>query len=123
MTEHRVAPRALFLEGVSQDAAETLKRAGYDVQFRNGELTVCVCAERRPAVLTVLLQADELKQAIADVTVLGIRSKTQVSKVVLQAAKQLKAIGCFASGTNNVDCEAAKELRIPVFNVRARLPL
>jgi D-3-phosphoglycerate dehydrogenase len=53
------------------------------------------------------LVGDELIEKIRDVHVIGIRSKTKLTKQVLQQAKNLLAIGCFCIGTNQVDLQAA----------------
>lgn len=50
---------------------------------------------------------DELIEKIRDVHVIGIRSKTKLTKQVLEHAKNLLAIGCFCIGTNQVDLQAA----------------
>ena len=47
---------------------------------------------------------------------LGIRSRTQITADVLEAADRLIAIGCFSVGTNQVDIDAARRSGIPVFN-------
>lgn len=62
------------------------------------------------------LSDDELKKRIADVHVLGIRSKTQVSPGALSEARRLLALGCFCIGTNQVDLVAANGRGVPVFN-------
>ncbi|BAU91758.1 D-3-phosphoglycerate dehydrogenase [Methylorubrum populi] len=54
--------------------------------------------------------------ALADVHVLGIRSRTQVTIGLLDAAPALVAVGCFSVGTNQVDLDAARARGIPVFN-------
>lgn len=59
---------------------------------------------------------DELLHNIDDVHVIGIRSKTQITKKVIQKASKLKAIGCFCIGTNQVDLDAATCAGITVFN-------
>lgn len=53
------------------------------------------------------LVGDELIEKIRDVHVIGIRSKTKLTKQVLAHAKNLLAIGCFCIGTNQVDLQAA----------------
>lgn len=53
------------------------------------------------------LVGDELIEKIRDVHVIGIRSKTKLTKQVLDAANNLLAIGCFCIGTNQVDLQAA----------------
>jgi D-3-phosphoglycerate dehydrogenase len=47
---------------------------------------------------------------------LGIRSKTFISKKVLDSAKKLQAIGCFCIGVNQVDLKACKQKGIAVYN-------
>ncbi len=59
---------------------------------------------------------DELVEKIADVHILGIRSKTQLTDKILSAAPKLLAIGCFCIGTNQVDLAAARRKGIAVFN-------
>ncbi|KNC74661.1 D-3-phosphoglycerate dehydrogenase [Sphaeroforma arctica JP610] len=59
---------------------------------------------------------DELKEALKDVHVIGIRSKTKLTAEVINAAPKLIAIGCFCIGTNQVDLKAAAARGIPVFN-------
>lgn len=62
------------------------------------------------------LDNEELKKAIEDVHMIGIRSRTKLTADVFEAAKKLMAVGCFCIGTNQVDLNAAKAHGIPVFN-------
>ena len=66
--------------------------------------------------LTHSLTGSDLTDAIDDVDLIGIRSRTQIDATVLGAAKKLKAIGCFCIGTNQVDLDSARRMGIPVFN-------
>ncbi|TVR77958.1 MAG: phosphoglycerate dehydrogenase [Chitinophagaceae bacterium] len=92
--------KILFLENISQTAKITFAEAGFsDIEEIPGALS-----------------ESELKEKIRDVHILGIRSKTKVSKAVLRNAKKLLAIGCFCIGTNQVDLDAAAEEGIAVFN-------
>ncbi|REK08754.1 MAG: phosphoglycerate dehydrogenase [Acidobacteria bacterium] len=59
---------------------------------------------------------EELHRRIADVELLGIRSRTQVDRQLLERAERLRAVGCFCIGTNQVDLEFAAERGVAVFN-------
>lgn len=62
------------------------------------------------------LSEDELSHSLKGVDILGIRSKTQVSEKTLRENPQLRSIGCFCIGTNQVDLTRANSFGIPVFN-------
>lgn len=92
--------KILLLEGVHQSALETLKSQGYsNIEY-----------------LKTSLPEEELKAKVADVHFIGIRSRTQLTESVIEAASKLVAIGCFCIGTNQVDLNAAQVRGIPVFN-------
>ncbi|KAL1921242.1 uncharacterized protein VTP21DRAFT_10958 [Calcarisporiella thermophila] len=91
--------KILLLENVNQTAVDMLKKAGYQVEHH-----------------LKALPEDVLIEKIQDVHAIGIRSKTKLSKAVLQAAKKLLVIGCFCIGTNQVDLETAARQGIAVFN-------
>jgi D-3-phosphoglycerate dehydrogenase len=92
--------RFLLLEGVHQTALDELHAHGYtNIDFRK-----------------TALDEDALIEAIKDVHFVGIRSRTQITAKVLDAANKLSAIGCFCIGTNQVDLDGALERGIPVFN-------
>lgn len=90
----------LLLEGVHQSAVDTLKTAGYtNIDY-----------------VATALPEEELLERIKNVHFLGIRSRTQLTDQVLDAAEKLMAVGCFCIGTNQVNLGAAIERGIPVFN-------
>ena len=92
--------KVLFLENISDKAVQYFKDQGYtDVKKMTGALN-----------------EDDLIKAIKDVHILGIRSKTFISKKVLDHAKKLQAIGCFCIGINQVDLKACKQKGVAVFN-------
>src|SRR5690554_2483617 len=62
------------------------------------------------------LTGDDLKEKIRDAYVVGIRSRTQLTKDVFDAAEKLMAVGCFCIGINQVDFEVVLERGIFVFN-------
>ena len=90
----------LLLEGVHASAADLLRAAGYSQ------------IESLPAALPDA----QLKEKIADVHFLGIRSRTQLTEEVFAHAHKLAAVGCFCIGTNQVDLQAARARGIAVFN-------
>lgn len=89
----------LLLEGIHTDAAERFRSAGYVVEEVSSSLS-----------------GEQLVERIRDVTVLGIRSKTQVTEKVLQSAPRLAAVGAFCIGTNQIDLDACLSRGVPVFN-------
>ncbi|WP_269581009.1 phosphoglycerate dehydrogenase [Roseibium sp. Sym1] len=92
--------RWLLLEGISPTARAVLEKNGYT----NVE------------VLAGALEKDALIEKLQGVQILGIRSRTQVTEEVLEAAKSLVAVGCFSVGTNQVDLTGTLTRGIPVFN-------
>jgi D-3-phosphoglycerate dehydrogenase len=92
--------KVLFLENISDKAVQYFKQQGYaDVKKLSGALS-----------------EEELIKLIKDVHILGIRSKTFISKKVLDNAKKLQAIGCFCIGVNQVDLKACKQKGVAVYN-------
>jgi len=90
----------LLLEGVSQTAIDTLKAAGYsNIEYHKKSLPDA-----------------ELKESIRNAHFVGIRSRTQLTCDVFEAAEKLIAVGCFCIGTNQVDLRAATEHGVAVFN-------
>ncbi|MFM6929156.1 MAG: phosphoglycerate dehydrogenase [Bdellovibrio sp.] len=59
---------------------------------------------------------EELLKLLPNYDVLGIRSKTEITKRVLDNNKHLLTIGCFCIGTNQVDLVSACREGVPVFN-------
>ncbi|MDI9337192.1 MAG: phosphoglycerate dehydrogenase [Alphaproteobacteria bacterium] len=62
------------------------------------------------------LSVAELSTKISDISVLGIRSKTELTKNMLLKANNLMTVGCFCIGTNQVDLSTALKQGIAVFN-------
>ncbi len=90
----------LFLENISDTAVKQFREAGY-TDIRK---------------LTGALSEEQLIHEVKNVHLLGIRSKTQVTRKVLQHASKLQAIGCFCIGVNQVDLKAASQQGVVVFN-------
>ena len=92
--------RILLLEGVHQSALDTFKQNGYtNIEY-----------------LKSSLPEEELIEKVKDVHFIGIRSRTQITQNVVDAASKLVAVGCFCIGTNQVNLAATQLRGIPVFN-------
>lgn len=89
----------LLLENIHPHAVEVLKEEGYNVE-----------------VYPAGLDENELCEKIKGVSILGIRSKTQVTAKVLENADRLISVGAFCIGTNQVDLEACLKKGVAVFN-------
>ena len=92
--------RILLLEGISDTAVNALKSTGY------------TNIDRR----STALDGAELRAALQGVSMLGIRSRTQLTAAAIDGVRSLMAVGCFSIGTNQVDLAAARSMGIPVFN-------
>ena len=91
--------KALLVENIHPDASARLAKEGYEV-----------------SALPRALGEDELIDALDGVSLLGIRSGTEVTARVLDAATDLVAIGAFCIGVNQIDLAAASRRGIAVFN-------
>ncbi|HJS50708.1 MAG TPA: NAD(P)-dependent oxidoreductase, partial [Pyrinomonadaceae bacterium] len=92
--------RVLLLEGISDSAVAELRAGGYtEIERINGAMS----------------EADLIK-AVRGVHLLGIRSKTQITGKVIDAADRLLSIGAFCIGVNQIDLTAATKKGIAVFN-------
>jgi D-3-phosphoglycerate dehydrogenase len=91
--------RILLLEGIHAAAGERFSQAGYAV-------------ESVPSAMS----EEQLLDVIPEIHLLGIRSKTRITKKVLDASARLLAIGCYCIGTDQVALKAAAGRGVPVFN-------
>ena len=91
--------KVLLLENVDKEAIKLLKAEGFSVEHSTSAMT-----------------PGELSKVIEDVSILGIRSKTDVTDAVLAKARKLMAIGTFCIGTNQVDLKSAGKRGVAVFN-------
>ncbi|PIB23651.1 3-phosphoglycerate dehydrogenase [Maribacter sp. 4U21] len=91
--------KILLLENVHTAAFENLSDEGFSVELVKHSLP-----------------EEELIEKIKGVHVLGIRSKTQVTQKVLDAADKLLVVGAFCIGTTQINLEYAKKKGVVVFN-------
>lgn len=95
----QTASRILLLEGIHPVAKEILESEGYIVRLERHSPTEV-----------------ELTSWLRDFEVVGVRSKTQLTKKILVANPHLAVIGAFCIGTDQVDCDVANAIGVPVFN-------
>jgi len=91
--------KVLLLEKIHEQAVSTFKREGYNVEY-----------------IEKSLSEKELAKKINNVTILGIRSKTNLTRNVLKEANKLLAVGAFCIGTNQIDLEFATRKGVVIFN-------
>ncbi|SHI95844.1 phosphoglycerate dehydrogenase [Pseudozobellia thermophila] len=91
--------KILLLENVHPAALENLSKDGFSVELVKHSLP-----------------EEELIERIKGVHVLGIRSKTQVTQKVLDAANKLLVVGAFCIGTTQIDLDYARKRGVAVFN-------
>ncbi|EKB50920.1 phosphoglycerate dehydrogenase [Cecembia lonarensis] len=89
----------LLLENIHPVGVELMKQEGYNVEE-----------------ISSALSEEELAEKIKNVSILGIRSKTNVTKKVLENANRLISIGAFCIGTNQIDLDTCTKKGIAVFN-------
>ncbi len=89
----------LLLEGIHPAAVEHFEKEGYVVRS-----------------LTTSLDEEALVRELAGITLLGIRSGTRITRKVVESSPELKAIGAFCIGTNQLDLDACSKRGVIVFN-------
>lgn len=93
--------KVLLLENVHPGAVNAFKKEGFQVELLKGAL-----------------DEDELIEKIKDVSIIGLRSKTNLTKKVLEHpnASRLMCVGAFCIGTNQIDLVECEKRGIAVFN-------
>jgi len=90
--------RVLVCDPMHEEGIEKLRRAGFEVDVK-------------PTILH-----EELRNAVSNYNVLIVRSRTNVTKEIIEAGKQLKTIGRAGVGLDNIDLETAEKRGIVVLN-------
>jgi D-3-phosphoglycerate dehydrogenase / 2-oxoglutarate reductase len=93
--------KVLLLENVHPNGVKAFKTEGFQVELLKGAL-----------------DEDELIEKIKGVSILGLRSKTNLTKRVLEHpnASRLMAVGAFCIGTNQINLDECERRGIAVFN-------
>ncbi len=90
--------RILVCDPIHEEGIEKLKQAGFEVDVN-------------PTITT-----EQLAKIISNYDVLIVRSRTKVTKEIIEAGRRLRIIGRAGAGLDNIDIEAAQERGITVLN-------
>ncbi len=90
--------KVLVCDPIDEDGIAKLKQAGFEVDVN-------------PTVT-----ADELRAVVPEYDAVIVRSRTKVTKEIIQAGGRLKAVGRAGAGLDNVDVGAAEKKGIKVLN-------
>jgi D-3-phosphoglycerate dehydrogenase len=94
----QVSGKVLVCDSIDQAGIDSMKRAGLSVDYK---------PEIKPA---------ELVSSVKDYEVIIVRSRTKITKEVVEAAANAKIIARVGVGLDNVDVKAAEEKKIRVIN-------
>ena len=90
--------KVLVCDPIDEEGVKMLKEKGFVVDYKPN------------------ITAQELKNVVANYDALLVRSRTKVTKEIIEAGKNLKAIGRAGVGLDNIDLEAANAKGIKVVN-------
>jgi D-3-phosphoglycerate dehydrogenase len=91
--------KVLLLENIHSIAKERLTQEGFEVEL-----------------LSYSPEPKDMPELFSKYDAVGIRSKTKITKEVIDQCPNILSIGCFCIGTNQVDLLAAKRKGMAVFN-------
>jgi len=95
--------KILATDPIAAEGLDLLSKQGYEVDYKPD------------------ISPNELLKIIGQYDALMVRSRTKVTKEVIEAGKNLKVIARAGVGVDNIDVAAATERRIPVVNAPASL--
>jgi len=98
MSDLKPRVKVLICDPLQKEGIRKLKQASFDVDIN-------------PAI-----SQDQLKTIVSNYHALIVRSRTKVTKDIIQAGKHLKAIGRAGAGLDNIDVESAEKMGILVLN-------
>jgi D-3-phosphoglycerate dehydrogenase / 2-oxoglutarate reductase len=96
---HTGTKKILLLENIHADAQAAFEAKGYEVKS-----------------LPKSLPEAELREALKGVCALGLRSKTEITAELVQAAPDLAVVGAFCIGTDKLDLAGCSDAGVAVFN-------
>jgi len=90
--------KVLVCDPIHEDGIKILKDAGFEIDINPN------------------ISYEELKGKVRDYDVLVVRSRTKVTREIIEAGEKLKVVGRAGAGIDNIDVEAAKEKGVKVLN-------
>ena len=90
--------KVLVCDPIHEDGIKILRHAGFEID------------------ISPEISYEELKGKVRDYDVLVVRSRTKVTREIIEAGEKLKVVGRAGAGIDNIDVEAAKERGVKVLN-------
>lgn len=90
--------KILVCDSIHEEGIERLRRAGFEVD------------------VNPMITSEQLAKIVSNYNVLVVRSRTKVTKEVIEAGRRLRVIGRAGAGLDNIDVEAAKQRGITVLS-------
>ena len=90
--------KVLVCDPIHEDGIKILKDAGFEID------------------ISPEISYEELKEKVRNYDVLVVRSRTKVTREIIEAGEKLKVVGRAGAGIDNIDVEAAKEKGVKVLN-------
>jgi len=90
--------KVLVCDSIDNEGIEKMEKAGFQVDIKPH------------------IPSDELRKTVSNYEVVIVRSRTKVTKEILEAGTRLKFVGRAGVGLDNVDLEAAEKKGIKVLN-------
>jgi len=97
----RASARVLVCDEIDAKGIEIMKKSGLQVDYK---------PEIKP---------DELEKTVKDYDILVVRSRTKITRVIIDANPKIKIIARVGVGLDNIDVEYAKSKNIQVINAEA----
>jgi D-3-phosphoglycerate dehydrogenase len=90
--------KVLICDPIDEEGIQKLQKAGFMVEVKP------------------TISSEELLKIVHDYDVLIVRSRTKVTKEVMEAGKRLKLVGRAGAGLDNIDVETAEKRGIKILN-------
>ena len=90
--------KILVCDPIDVEGSDRLRQEGFEVDIKSS------------------IEQAELEKVIKDYDVLVVRSRTKVTKQLIEKGSRLKVVGRVGAGVDNIDIEAAKKRGVTVLN-------